>query len=334
MFRQRDEEIKTVFLDYLKVYFAERDLTKTMKMLSKTTTGYGTGFGEKSYDIENTLSLFVRDIRNVPNPIHYTINKLHIQSPIDNVGIVCCELDLETDVLNHKMVLKNIRFSSVWIKYDDNWLLENMHLSFPTEIHGEDECYPIKEIEEQNIVLQRLLEERTHELKAALQKISTLAITDKLTQIYNRLKIEESLSNEIERARRYNSIFSIILIDIDHFKRVNDEHGHIVGDKVLVEFAKILSNRIRKTDICGRWGGEEFILICPHTNLEEAFNIAKDLQKTIIQYNFFSVGKITASFGISTFSHDDTSDSLIKRADDALYQAKNGGRNRIVLQDS
>jgi len=162
------------------------------------------------------------------------------------------------------------------------------------------------------------------------KRIEELSITDKLTGLYNRLKIDELLLKQIEHFNRYETSFSIILLDIDNFKHVNDTYGHDVGDNVLKEIAFILKDNIRKIDEAGRWGGEEFLLICTNTSLLNAKIVAENIRKNIEDNDFKDIGKLTVSSGVSTFLKDDNSTTLFKRVDSALYKAKNSGKNRTV----
>lgn len=164
------------------------------------------------------------------------------------------------------------------------------------------------------------------------KKAEKLSITDPLTKIYNRIHLEESFKEEINIAKRYRMNFSVILLDIDHFKEVNDTYGHDVGDEVLMDLVAILQKNIRATDILGRWGGEEFLIILPQTNLSEAGRLAEKLRIQIQKHEFHRVGSQTCSFGISGFKDDDeSSKNIIKRADNALYDAKHFGRNCVKI---
>ncbi|MCK9453786.1 MAG: diguanylate cyclase [Sulfurimonas sp.] len=165
----------------------------------------------------------------------------------------------------------------------------------------------------------------------AKKELEKLATTDKLTGIYNRRRVDEFLQTEIEIAKRHSQELSIILIDIDHFKSVNDTYGHQRGDMVLRKTTEIISKNLRKSDIFGRWGGEEFLIICPQTNRDEAFILAQKLRDAIQGYKFEVVGEKTISLGISQLQEGDTEKTLIQRADNALYSAKNSGRNRAVI---
>jgi len=194
----------------------------------------------------------------------------------------------------------------------------------------------ITELTESREALQR---QNTHitslmnELEIAKQRAEALSITDRLTGLNNRLKLDQAFEAESERSRRYKNSLSTVLFDLDHFKSVNDTYGHQIGDDVLVAVANILKENVRATDIPGRWGGEEFIVICPETNLEGAKIQAEKIRAAIEAFTFPSVGKKTASFGVATMRDDETTDDMTKRADEALYKAKEGGRNRVVASE-
>lgn len=160
-------------------------------------------------------------------------------------------------------------------------------------------------------------------------EITRLSVTDKLTQIYNRLKIDEVLESELDRSARSKNPFTIIMLDIDHFKRVNDTYGHQVGDSVLVEIADIMKKHVRSIDIIGRWGGEEFFVILPQTDLAGGINLAQKLRAVVEQNHFTTIDKLTASFGVAVYQDDRTSASIVSRADKALYKAKENGRNCV-----
>lgn len=164
-----------------------------------------------------------------------------------------------------------------------------------------------------------------------LVRLSTI---DKLTGIYNKAKIDEVLRIEIEISKKHNIDLCIIIVDIDYFKKVNDTFGHDVGDMVLKEFTAVLKNNIRKTDILGRWGGEEFIIICPTTSLEEATRLANRIREKVETYRYTTESNQTASFGVALFIAGENSKSLFIRVDKALYNAKKLGRNRVEVSDS
>ncbi|MEY4504670.1 MAG: hypothetical protein RL154_966 [Pseudomonadota bacterium] len=156
-----------------------------------------------------------------------------------------------------------------------------------------------------------------------------MAMTDKLTGISNRRKIEDDFSDVIEKARLANEPFGLIIADIDHFKHVNDKFGHQTGDDVLKGVAEILATNIRKVDVIGRWGGEEFVILAKGANLTNTVNLAQKLRVAIARQEFEVAGNLTASFGVSAYTEGDTQSSLFARADEALYQAKASGRNAV-----
>ena len=325
------EEVQEQFLNYLKVYFSERNMKSLSKFFSENISGFGTGIDETAYSYEESYKLYERDINQVPNPVYYEIIKTHINIPSNNIGIVDSELKIEFNIFNQVTKINNLRLSIVFFKKDQEWLIENMHISLPTSAHECDESYPIKELEDRNIVLQKLVDDKTRKLNEVIDQISKMATTDSMTGLFNRFKIEKIIDAEIIRSNRYNNIFSVIMMDIDHFKRVNDEYGHMVGDQILVEFANILSQRVRNADVFGRWGGEEFIFVCPETEKEEARVLAEDLREMIEAHPFDTIGKKTASFGIASYKSGDTMDTILGRTDRALYQAKKGGRNMVCI---
>lgn len=175
----------------------------------------------------------------------------------------------------------------------------------------------------------RLLEEAQKDIEEKNKELEKLATTDKLTNLYNRRKIEELLEFEINRSERFNHNFGLAIVDIDKFKEVNDTYGHQVGDKVLKELANILNINRRKTDFVGRYGGEEFVIICPESDVQGVIKLMETFKEKICNYEFSKVENKTASFGVTMSQRGDTIESILKRADDALYQAKDNGRNKI-----
>ncbi|MEA2099587.1 MAG: diguanylate cyclase [Campylobacterota bacterium] len=167
------------------------------------------------------------------------------------------------------------------------------------------------------------------ELKNNEIELIRISRTDQLTKISNRMSIDEILKNQYYRFCRDGEPCSVILIDIDYFKSVNDDHGHMIGDKVLIEFATLLKSLIREGDVVGRWGGEEFLIILPHTSLSKAILLANKLREKISEFEFSVVKHKTASFGVSTFDDGVSVEILIDNADKALYKSKENGRNLV-----
>lgn len=176
------------------------------------------------------------------------------------------------------------------------------------------------------ITERKLAEERVEQ---ANQELARLATTDTLTLLANRRKLDEMLASELHRVGRYESTFSLILLDVDHFKSVNDRFGHPAGDAILSGVAEILRTRVRESDVAGRWGGDEFMVLLPGCGQAAAQQMAEHLRRTIAEVNFAQVGMQTCSLGVATHVAGDTATTLTVRADAALYEAKCNGRNQV-----
>ncbi len=202
------------------------------------------------------------------------------------------------------------------------------------DISYEIDCKKHMSQERQN--LQQLIEQRTaelhqlnQELEKQVQQVEKLAITDSLTQLYNRLGFEDKLVLETERALRFNEPLSLIILDLDNFKPINDKHGHALGDRVLCHVAQVLRNNIRSFDIAARWGGDEFMLLLPNTNIRQAEHVADKLRHQLMQAPDIQPFALTASFGVTELNANEQAPQLAIRADKALYHSKRNGRNQV-----
>jgi len=210
-----------------------------------------------------------------------------------------------------------------------------------------DEKDKKREIARLNYSIEKLLQERqalideleskvlhrTQELALANEALSRLARTDALTGLPNRLMCDERLSHEFKQMKRTGIPFSVLLLDLDFFKKVNDTYGHESGDRVLERIALVLSGSIRETDLAARFGGEEFVLLLPRTSMEAALLVAEKIRKAVEGAPDPVAGKITVSIGVSEASLEDRGeDEVIRRADEGLYDAKREGRNRVCWQ--
>ncbi|MFP3854335.1 MAG: GGDEF domain-containing protein [Anaerolineales bacterium] len=177
----------------------------------------------------------------------------------------------------------------------------------------------------------------SQQLAEAEERLRILATVDDLTQAFNRRQLLALAQLEWERAERYQRELSLAILDIDHFKRINDSYGHQLGDRVLRQISQLCQSELRRPDRLGRYGGEEFILLLPETGAQEAVVVAERLRQSIENHNFLTPsGKvgITASFGVATLSSKTPDiDALLRYADEALYIAKSEGRNKVVLSD-
>lgn len=199
---------------------------------------------------------------------------------------------------------------------------------------GSDYTYPNNEIGKIALDIEQFtkneLYERNIELQTANKKLEVFSTTDQLTKLPNRYKMNSELEKEWNRTIRYKNIFSLIMFDIDFFKKVNDTYGHQAGDSVLHEIARLTQTTLRSTDIVARWGGEEFLVLCPETKLNGAKALAVKLCSTIENYQFTFDASVTISAGVCEFSGHKSVEDMIKEADRKLYEAKRQGRNTVI----
>jgi len=222
--------------------------------------------------------------------------------------------------------------------------------SFQLENGNKSLLFTVKDVSELNIQILKFRKMRDKalqevekrkavelELLAVNKQLSLLAGTDPLTGLYNRRYIEEKLNHEIDRVKRHIGKFSVILTDIDHFKRFNDTYGHDCGDYVLKEISSLMKKNLRVLDTLSRWGGEEFLIVLPETTKEQAKTVAEKLRNTIFEkeLNYENQQmKVTMTFGISENNVSDGEiESIIKRADNALYEGKELGRNCVIISE-
>ena len=171
----------------------------------------------------------------------------------------------------------------------------------------------------------RLIEKRSR----LVEEVKRLSEEDHLTGLYNRRKINKVVEDEVIRCQRYGGGFAVILCDLDHFKNVNDQYTHMIGDQVLQKVSECIQNKLRKSDSAGRWGGEEFLIFCPSTRSKGAVALAEKLRVSIETMKIDIVGSITCSFGVAIYTKESDLESLLNNADNALYHAKHHGRNRV-----
>jgi len=249
------------------------------------------------------------------------------------VGIFIWILDAAVDVGilgKEQNILENIFFpeiSDLWMRSLITFAFLVMGLSARKSI--------IKHIELDKILLNHkkeleiLVAQRTKELQIKTEEMIILANQDPLTGLANRRKFNEILHQEYNRYIRCKVPFCLIMIDIDNFKRINDNYGHDIGDEVIVNFSKLVSNQIRKTDVIARWGGEEFSIIAIETTDDSVRSLTEKIRNVINSVQHNKVGSVTASIGVTCSKDKNSLETIIKHADDALFQAKNNGRDRI-----
>ncbi|NRF65858.1 GGDEF domain-containing protein [Aquincola sp. S2] len=173
-----------------------------------------------------------------------------------------------------------------------------------------------------------------HRAEERARLMQTLATTDPLTELPNRRAMGERLHAALAAARRHAEPVTVALIDVDHFKRINDGHGHAAGDRVLVQLGRLLAADLRASDQLGRWGGEEFLLVCGHTRSSAGIELAERLRNSVAAFAFGHGARVTVSIGVAQVESGDDADAVLARADAALYRAKDAGRNRVELANA
>jgi len=206
-------------------------------------------------------------------------------------------------------------------------VLSGSEVGYLTEVFN-DMVARLRQGREQLAVINETLRKKNKELHE-------LSITDSLTGLYNRKHLMETLENEVARSKRHKHDFSVLVIDIDHFKEYNDTYGHLAGDEVLSRLATVFKESVRSCDYVARYGGEEFILVLPEIGPEDGVKAAERIRKKVAKENFAGDGEtiqVTVSVGVASYPKDgDDSQSIIRHADTALYKSKESGRNRVVL---
>ncbi|HEY5716279.1 MAG TPA: GGDEF domain-containing protein, partial [Psychromonas sp.] len=183
----------------------------------------------------------------------------------------------------------------------------------------------------------RKIKERTHKIERSKEILQNVAFKDNLTDIFNRHYLFERSVSLFNRSREFNEPLSLLLIDIDHFKKINDNYGHLVGDNILKYFVATIQKILRADDLFVRYGGEEFVVLLPKVNIDESLIVAEKLRLSVEQNSYQQKGvniSITISIGGSQYHHDETLEKLISRADLALYSAKANGRNQVQKMDN
>ncbi|PLY06647.1 MAG: hypothetical protein C0625_08655 [Arcobacter sp.] len=231
-------------------------------------------------------------------------------------------------------------FASDKINEDANWILEIQKLNELDRIvkipnkKGEERVFTVN-VDDYEHTGEHYVISFTDitQLKEKSNLLEYQANHDQLTGLFNRQKFNEIFSKEIKREKRYQNSLCIITFDIDDFKNFNDDYGHMVGDEVLKVISKIVMNSVREHDSVARWGGEEFLVLLPQTQLNGAIQVAEKIRAAIEKYQDSVIpGQITASFGVTKLEKDDDEVSVLKKADEALYIAKNKGKNLVIAK--
>lgn len=330
----RQQLIRALLDEYITLY-AGRDDRLTEKF-SRTFSGFTGGGNFLVHDRDSWVDITRQDFAQVPSPLRIEMLDVSMQDLSEDVVSVTAFFHIHLPMQDHILSHETARLLLIFRQEGPDWKIVNSTISIPYHLVQDGEVYPLKSLSEKNRELERLVAERTHALEEANSKLEFLSNTDGLTGIANRRSFDQALSVEWMRAQRSNSPLSLILLDVDHFKRYNDHYGHLAGDDCLRAIARVLAmGGQRATDITARFGGEEFVVLLPNTSPRGALEIAKRIRHEVMALSLPHVGTptgiVTVSLGVAcqapSLRH--ASDALLQEADSALYRAKQSGRNCV-----
>ena len=338
MSAERQQLIRSLFEKYINMYSSRDEGVRSF--FSENFSGYAGSSKQLITDQAQLLKAIEQDFAQIPECIGIDMLSLCLQDLADNVVVATGFLHIHLPVSQSFLSQETARLVLVFRYEQTEWKIVHGGLSIPFESLECDEMYPVSAIEQRNRELEQLIVVRTQELEQANQLLQIRSNTDCLTQISNRRYFDSMLEQEWNRGQRSKSELSIIMLDIDYFKRFNDHYGHVEGDSCLQELAqKLQASLTRAGDVVARYGGEEFVVLLPNTDKQAALTVAKHLQEAIaslaIPHAESSFGIVTVSFGIASLIPSDLHSAveLVKFADSALYNAKLAGRNCIEVHE-
>jgi len=330
------EHCQAALDEHIRRYFVERDIQATLAQYHENAVGLGTGRGEAAMEADALRAIIRKDLGSYPYPVTTRIKNIknrELYQVTPEVVISQMLIDFSITSNTHRITLKDARHNLVWyLPADEEPRICHVHVSHPTTLHGEEEAYPLKELEEVSQMVDELINDRTQSLTESYRRLEQMVVRDRLTGMFNRVRIDQVLEQELVRASRYHRHFSVIFLDLDHFKQINDSYGHLMGDKILKSLAYHIESNSRETDTAARWGGEEFLIFW----VMEARHLAEKLRKAF-ESHAFKVNdqeiRLTLSLGVASYQEGSDIDAILDRADKALYRAKANGRNRTELCD-
>jgi diguanylate cyclase (GGDEF)-like protein len=307
------------------------DLAAIEPLIPEDHCGFGTGGDEIVLGREQVLALLRRQFAEVSSVVSQRMQLLHTQELTPDCILIMARIRYEI-VVNGQHEQLEPRFTFVMRRAPSGaWQLAHLHASIPWRQQEAGESFPIHQIEERARMLEALVADRTRELEQTLELVQKLAVTDKLTGLANRARLDQLIADEHRQLQRTPRASSIAILDLDHFKEVNDTHGHLVGDRVLQSLAEVLGQCVREVDRVGRWGGEEFLVLLPDASRERARLVADRIRDRLRTHDFGLAANVTVSAGIAEYRRGETVDAWLSRADKMLYEAKHAGRDRVQV---
>lgn len=302
------KELQNTFYQFFDLCFLKKSINNDTNIFHDDITLINQGHTKIHKGIDNIIEELKKFLLEFENE-DFILEEININEISSDVSYISSIIKSNYKTLCLTLVMK-------WI---NNWKISHIHLS--------SDITSNKTIS--NNDLEKLVKIRTSELLVKINHLEMAASLDFLTGLYNRYKFNELLLNEVNFAFNNNTPLSIIFIDIDNFKLINDRYGHLIGDQTILTIANIIKKNINSNHICARWGGDEFVILTPGYSSNDATVLAETIRKEFINIETLNHITITASFGIAQYSKGDTIKLVLSKADLALYKAKRKGKNRV-----
>jgi len=319
------------FLSFLELS-SSRDPSATGRLFSRQICGFGTGADEIILNLEQALEAISREHEQVPTTTRVQARYLLSRQITPRTVLIMALVTHEIMVDGIWEKFEPARYSVLLAWEAEEWKIIHLHNSEPWQEQKRGEAYPLQDLEERNRRLGKLVAKRTRQLQQALGTMEVMATTDNLTGVGNRHRFEDVIGKEIARARRYHSPISLVLIDMDKFKQINDSHGHLAGDQVLKQTADVIQAGLREADLLVRWGGDEFLILLPGQALAGAVTAAERICRMINGHDYgLPLGNDSRiSMGVAELLPEEDLDDWLSRADQLLYLAKRRRRNCVM----
>ncbi len=312
---------------------ASGDGETVRRLISRGITGFGAGKDETVLTFEQAIRLIEREQAQGPDKMRVKSDLLTASQISDSLTLIMALVSHEIPFGGTRKTCGPARYSALLKWEDGGWKIFHLHISEPWAAQEEGEAHSIGQMDERNRQLNEAVAKKTGELRAAMESLEKMAATDKLTGAFNRHKFEEIVERELLNANRRQTSISMIMLDLDHFKKVNDDYGHLKGDLVLSQVVQLIRLNLRDMDMLVRWGGEEFILLLPGRTSREAALAAQRIRRLVFQEDFGIQMKISISAGVGQYHAGETFDAWLARTDQLMYQAKQKGRNQVAWEE-
>jgi diguanylate cyclase (GGDEF)-like protein len=335
---ERRRLIRSLFDEYIEMYAGRDD--RLTERFSENFSGYTGGGDFLVKDRDHWVRITRKDFAEVPGRLRIEMLDLAMQDIGDDIVVATAFFHIHLPIPDHILSRETARLVLIFRLEGGDWKIVHSGISIPYHLvgSGDGEVYPIERLHERNRELETLVEERTAALEDAKNRLEALSNTDGLTAIANRRAFDGMLAQEWKRGRRAGTPLALVMLDVDHFKHFNDRYGHPAGDRCLRALARALAQAGRRAgELAARYGGEEFVVLLPNTGGHDALEAARHIQQEVwalaLPHAETPAGIVTVSLGVASLvpSRRHVPEDLVQQADQALYRAKQAGRNCLRL---